>query len=73
MTPTALAPKRYRLKARVPGLAAGTTVYDFVGCNYGCAGDDARNFDMDYRSVTLSADGIGKFFTVPERHLEQVD
>ena len=48
---------------------AGTIVYDFLGCDYGCKAEDEYMTGCKHLVVTTSPDGSGPFFTVPAKHL----
>lgn len=50
---------------------AGTIVYDFHGCNYGCVSNDERMSGIAHVAVTLNADHTGPFFTVPKASLKE--
>ncbi len=52
---------------------AGDTVYDFWGCDYGCASDDTRMTGIEWTAVTLSPEGKEPFFTVPVRDLKRLE
>ncbi len=53
-----------------PLAVAGTTVYDSMYADYGCANDDTRYTGIEHISVTLKSDGGYPFFTIPLRDLE---
>lgn len=70
-----MAVKRFRVlkdSALEPKAKAGTIVYNFLGCDYGLAGDDTRLTGLEHRSVTLSEDGRQSSFTIPCRDLEEI-
>lgn len=50
---------------------AGTTVYEYLGYDYGLARDDERYSGVEHTNVSLSP-GQTPFFTVPTDDLEFV-
>lgn len=44
-------------------------VYDFLGCDYGCANDDSRMTGIEHMSVSFNE--RGQFFTIPILDLEE--
>lgn len=54
--------KDSKLEARA---VAGSVIYRYAGCDYGCSSDDARMTGVEHKAMTLSEDGDGPFFTMP--------
>jgi hypothetical protein len=55
-----------------PAATKGTTVYECVAHDYGCASDDTRITGVPHISVTLKPDGGYPFFTHPRHMLRQL-
>lgn len=48
-----------------PKAVAGSIIYAYIGCDYGCSSDDTRIFGREYDSFTLDPEGGPPFFTMP--------
>lgn len=67
-----LRPRAFRLlrdSAIEPSARTGTTVYELIEWDHGCAAGDTEAFGLDCISVTLRPDGQPPFFVVPVRGL----
>lgn len=51
---------------------AGDTVYEYFGCDYGCADDDTRILGIEHESFTKNPNGGTPFFTAPIRDVEEI-
>jgi hypothetical protein len=54
-----------------PDVKAGTTVYEYLGYDYGLASDDTRMTRIEHVSVTLEPN-VTPSFTVPRRDLAPI-
>lgn len=54
------------------GIKKGTTVYECVRHDYGCASDDTRITGVEHISVTVNDDGDYPFFTHPLNKLKKL-
>ena len=59
----------YKLKNSRFEHQQGTIVYEYREYDYGLSEDDCRATGFAHKSVTLNANGDGKFFTVPNHEL----
>lgn len=50
----------------------GEIVWDFWGCDFGCARENTILFGIDYISVTRNENHSNPFFTIPIEDLETV-
>lgn len=65
-------PKKFTLLVDHYGIPAGTTLYDFMGCDYGLASEDSRMFGYECVSMSLDPSGSPPSYTFPRKHLRLI-